>query len=125
MRGRNLASGVVAGVPMSGIASTRHGERMAVPARDGLRGMCPVVALTRSEHGSVILTPKDTITVPAGSDLKVVDTTGAGDLYAAGFLYGYTQEQPLEACAKLGTKCASYIIQQIGARPAKPLNALI
>jgi sugar/nucleoside kinase (ribokinase family) len=46
----------------------------------------------------------------------IVDTTGAGDAYTAGFLYGYTQKKSLEECAKLGTFCATQVIQQIGAR---------
>jgi sugar/nucleoside kinase (ribokinase family) len=94
-------------------------------AREKIRGKCPVIALTRSEKGSTVITPTETIMVPAGKDLRVVDTTGAGDLYAAGFLHGIAQGWDLKKCATLGTKCASVIIQQMGARPASPLNALI
>jgi sugar/nucleoside kinase (ribokinase family) len=94
-------------------------------ARDALKGRCPIIALTRSEKGSIVLTPNDAIEVPAMEKLKVVDTTGAGDLYASGFLFGLTKGMPLKECAVLGTKCASFIIQQIGARPALPLNSLI
>lgn len=94
-------------------------------AREALRGKCPIIALTRSEKGSVILAGKELITVPAQKQLKVIDTTGAGDLYASGFLYGFTQGWELKKCAELATKCASFIIQQIGARPAAPLNNLI
>jgi sugar/nucleoside kinase (ribokinase family) len=94
-------------------------------AREAMRGKCPIVVLTRSEKGSVVVTAKETITVPAGKNLRVVDTTGAGDLYASGFLYGRICGKNLQACAELGTKCASVIIQQIGARPSFPLNALL
>lgn len=93
-------------------------------AQEGIRGRCPVIALTRSEQGSVVITPSDTIVVQAESNLKVVDSTGAGDLYASGFLYGYTQGWDLARCARLATACASVIIQQIGARPSKPINYL-
>lgn len=90
-----------------------------------MRGRCPVIAFTRSEHGSVIITPEETIRVNALPGLKVVDTTGAGDLYASGFLYGYTQGKPLKECAELATQCASLIIQQVGARPARSLKTLL
>lgn len=93
-------------------------------AKEAIRGRCPIIALTRSEHGSVVITPTETFTIPAQHELKVVDTTGAGDLYASGFLYGYTQGWSLEKCGKLATACASIIIQQLGARPHIPLNAL-
>jgi sugar/nucleoside kinase (ribokinase family) len=94
-------------------------------AREKIRGVCEIAALTRSEHGSQIITKGATIAVPAGSGLKVIDTTGAGDLYASGFLFGITQDWPLKRCAELGTKSASAIIQQIGARPLNPLIHLI
>jgi sugar/nucleoside kinase (ribokinase family) len=94
-------------------------------AREKIRGRCPIVVLTRSEKGSVVLAQKETIVVPAEKNLRVIDTTGAGDLYASGFLHGYTQGKSLKACAQLGTKCASIIIQQMGARPAISLNSLI
>jgi sugar/nucleoside kinase (ribokinase family) len=94
-------------------------------AREKIRGRCPVIVITRSEKGSVVVTPKETIALPAGKGLRVIDTTGAGDLYASGFLHGITQGWDLKTCAQLGTKCASAIIQQIGARPASPLNQLI
>lgn len=93
-------------------------------AKESIRGMCPVIAITRSEKGSVIVTSTDTIITPAQEGLKVVDTTGAGDLYASGFLYGITQGWDLARSAKLATNCASLIIQQIGARPTTPLISL-
>jgi sugar/nucleoside kinase (ribokinase family) len=93
-------------------------------AKEAIRGRCPVIALTRSDKGSVVVTATETIEVQAEKGLTVVDTTGAGDLYASGFLYGITQGWELRKAAELATKCASLIIQQIGARPAKPLTAL-
>jgi sugar/nucleoside kinase (ribokinase family) len=53
---------------------------------------------------------------PATPVETIVDTTGAGDAYTAGFLYGYTQKKSLDECAKLGTYCATQVIQQLGAR---------
>jgi sugar/nucleoside kinase (ribokinase family) len=72
--------------------------------------------MTRSEKGSVIMNGGQKIVQSATPVEAVVDTTGAGDAYAAGFLYGYTQKKPLEECARLGTFCATQVIQQIGAR---------
>jgi sugar/nucleoside kinase (ribokinase family) len=93
--------------------------------RETLRGKCSIVILTRSEKGSVIITRDETIEIEAGKNLHVVDSTGAGDLYASGFLFAYTQGKSLMECGELATKCASEIIQQYGARPARPLKSLI
>lgn len=94
-------------------------------ARAAIRGKCPIVLLTRSEKGSVIVTKTETIEIEPGKNLKVIDSTGAGDLYASGFLFGYTQGWDLKRCGELATRCASEIIQQFGARPEKPLQSLI
>jgi sugar/nucleoside kinase (ribokinase family) len=56
---------------------------------------------------------------------KVVDTTGAGDLYAAGFLHGYTQGRSPAECGQLGSICAAEIISHVGARPLSPLAGLV
>lgn len=72
--------------------------------------------MTRSEKGSVIQKGREKILQPATPVKKIVDTTGAGDAYAAGFLFGYTQGKSLEESARLGTLCATHVIQQIGAR---------
>jgi sugar/nucleoside kinase (ribokinase family) len=72
--------------------------------------------MTRSEKGSVIMHGDGPIVHPATPVETIVDTTGAGDAYTAGFLYGYTQKKSLDECARLGTFCATRVIQQIGAR---------
>lgn len=72
--------------------------------------------MTRSEKGSVIMHGEQKIVQPATAVDTIIDTTGAGDAYTAGFLYGYTQKKPLEECAKLGTFCGTQVIQQVGAR---------
>ena len=92
-------------------------------AAEAVRGRCEVAALTRSEHGSVIVTPDETIRVPA-EPVHVEDTTGAGDLYAAGFIYAYTQGRDIETCARLGSAAAAEVISHLGARPLIPLKEL-
>lgn len=82
-----------------------------------------LAALTRSEKGSVILGGGKSISVPA-EPIAVVDTTGAGDLYAAGFLYGVATGRDLETAGRLGSLAAAEIISHIGARPEKRLEDL-
>jgi sugar/nucleoside kinase (ribokinase family) len=73
-------------------------------------------AMTRSEKGSVIVNGDERIVQPATPVSEVVDTTGAGDAYTAGFLYGWVNDQPLAECAKIGTFCGATVVQQLGAR---------
>ncbi len=82
-----------------------------------IQGKVAVAALTRSEKGSVIVTPDEIIHVDATPVAEVVDTTGAGDAYAAGFLRAYTEGRPLADCARLGGVVAAEVIGRIGARP--------
>lgn len=89
-----------------------------------VRPECEIAVLTRSEKGAVVVTAQDRIAVPAAPVAKVVDTTGAGDLFASGFLYGYTRGKDLAHCTKLGALCAAEIIAHFGARPETKLSAL-
>ncbi len=89
-----------------------------------VRGRVEIAALTRSEKGSVVVTDGATLEIPAFPPAELVDTTGAGDLYAAGFLRGLTGGLDLEAAGRLGALCASTIIAQWGARPTRPLAPL-
>ncbi len=82
-----------------------------------------VAALTRSEKGSVVVTPGEIFAVDATPVDSVVDTTGAGDGYAAGFLHAYTKDRPLHECAKLGGVVAAAVIERIGARPPTDIAA--
>jgi len=93
-------------------------------AVEALRKDAGIAVVTRSEKGAMVVT-KDTIdAVPAFPVERVVDTTGAGDLFAAGFLYGFANGMPHTNSLKLGALCAAEIISHIGARPAKNLRDL-
>jgi sugar/nucleoside kinase (ribokinase family) len=83
-----------------------------------------LAVLTRSAKGAVIHGDGKSVAVAAVPVPKVVDTTGAGDLYAAGFLYGHANGLPLETCGKLGSLAAAEIISHVGARPEQPLDKL-
>jgi sugar/nucleoside kinase (ribokinase family) len=83
-----------------------------------------IAALTRSEHGSTIIAGAQTVTVPA-VPTKVVDTTGAGDAYAAGFLAALTRGLPLAECGRWGSVAAAEVISHFGARPQAELKALV
>ncbi|WP_158806802.1 adenosine kinase [Beijerinckia sp. L45] len=81
-------------------------------------------AVTRSEKGSVVITKEETIAVPAAPIETLVDTTGAGDLFAAGFITGLVRGHDHATCAKLGGLAAAEIIQHLGARPKVSLRTL-
>ena len=94
-------------------------------AVDKVKGHCKVAALTRSEKGSIVVSAAGVETVKAAPVGKVIDTTGAGDAYAAGFLYGYTRGEDLAVCARMGGIAAAEVIAQIGARPETDLKAAL
>ncbi len=75
--------------------------------------------ITRSENGSVISDKGKLVVQQACHVDKVVDTTGAGDAYTAAFLFGWTNDKPLQECAELGSRCAAAVIQQVGGRVEK------
>jgi sugar/nucleoside kinase (ribokinase family) len=91
-------------------------------ALQAVRKDCEIAALTRSEAGCVIVKGQEIHVVPAHPVPKVVDATGAGDLFAAGFLYGYTQSRSLADCGRLGALAAAEIISHVGARPEVNLH---
>ena len=93
-------------------------------AAEAARADVALAALTRSEAGSVILRGDETVTVAAES-ARLVDTTGAGDAYAAGFLTGWTAGKPLAVCGRMGSVAAAEIISHYGARPEADLKALM
>ena len=89
-----------------------------------VRGHCKVAALTRSAKGAVVLSKDEVHVIDAVPVEKVVDTTGAGDLFAAGFLHGYAKGMGLDTCGRLGALAAAEIISHYGARPESDLAQL-
>ncbi|MBI1252035.1 MAG: adenosine kinase [Alphaproteobacteria bacterium] len=85
---------------------------------------CPIVAVTRSAEGSLVAAHGEILPVKAAPVAKVVDTTGAGDLYAAGFLYGLARGRDLVTCGRLGSLAAGEVISHMGPRPETSLKAL-
>lgn len=86
----------------------------------GIRELTELAIITRGPAGSTIVTKDETIEIEAVPVKRVVDTTGAGDLYAAGFLHAYTQGKSLQECGELGSLLAARIICHVGARPQTP-----
>lgn len=93
-------------------------------AVDAVQGKVEIACLTRGARGSVIVTPDRRIEIAAEPVGHVVDTTGAGDLYASGFLYGYTNGHELATCGRLASIAAAEVIGHVGARSLVPLHQL-
>jgi sugar/nucleoside kinase (ribokinase family) len=89
-----------------------------------VRGHCDIAALTRSARGSVLVNGGSMHVVAPDPVLAVVDTTGAGDLYASGVLYGLSRGLDLPTCGRLGSLAAAEVIAHVGARPLVPLAEL-
>lgn len=85
----------------------------------------PVLVATRSAKGAIAIARGERAEVAAEPVERVVDTTGAGDLFAAGFLTGHARGESLERCLKMGAICAAEIISHYGARPEADLAALV
>ena len=94
-------------------------------AMQRVRGHCDIAALTRSEKGSVVISGDEVHIEDAERVAAVVDTTGAGDAYAAGFLFGLGRGLGLDAAARIGSIAAAEVIGHVGARPERPLGDLI
>ncbi|MFI4951464.1 MAG: adenosine kinase, partial [Caulobacterales bacterium] len=93
-------------------------------AVEQLRPRVTLAAVTRGAQGSVVLTEGERLTVAAEPVEKVVDTTGAGDQYAAGFMFGLARGRPLQQCGKLGSLAAAEVISHYGPRPQVSLKEL-
>jgi sugar/nucleoside kinase (ribokinase family) len=89
-----------------------------------LRVDCDLAAVTRSAKGSLVVTKDETIEIAAEPVGAVADTTGAGDLYASGFLYGRARGLPLDTCGRFGSIAAAEVISHIGPRPQTSLAEL-
>ncbi len=85
----------------------------------------PTLVVTRSEEGAAAINRGERADVQAEPIDKVVDTTGAGDLFAAGFLAGYVRNEPLETCLKMGSIAAAEVISHYGPRPEADLKKLM
>ncbi len=86
---------------------------------------CQLAVITVGDRGSLVVTPDGVLHAPAEPVDRVLDTTGAGDLFAAGFLYGYTRSMPLAECARIGSIAAAEVISHVGPRPLVELATLI
>ncbi len=94
-------------------------------ALQAVRGKCAVAALTRSEKGCVIVAGDEVHVIEAVKPAQLIDTTGAGDLFAAGFLFGLTHGRNVAASARIGALAASEVIAHLGPRPQSDLKALL
>ncbi len=103
------------------LCGTAHFDEAVSQLRNGNT----LAVLTRGAEGALVVSAGGVHAVPAVPVATVVDTTGAGDLFAAGFLYGYTQGRALPDCAHLGAVAAAEIISHVGARPLVPLAELM
>jgi sugar/nucleoside kinase (ribokinase family) len=101
------------------------GERDFDQAVAAFADTVPLLVVTCSEKGAVAVERGRRVHVPAARVDKVVDTTGAGDLFAAGFLFGEAEGRPLDECLRVGSLCAAEIISHFGARPEADLKALV
>lgn len=93
-------------------------------AIEALQEECRLAAVTTGPEGALVVTSSEVIAVPATPAEKVVDLTGAGDLFASGFLYGVARGMALAEAARLGTMAAAEVISHIGPRPAVSLRGL-
>jgi sugar/nucleoside kinase (ribokinase family) len=108
-----------------GELATLTGEDDFETGLAAVAGKVPVLVATRSEKGAVAIAHGERAEVAAVPVIKVVDTTGAGDQFAAGFLSGYARGEPLTRCLKRGAICASEVIAHYGPRPEADMIALM
>jgi sugar/nucleoside kinase (ribokinase family) len=108
-----------------GELATLTGEDDFEAGLAAVAGKVPVLVATRSEKGAVAIAHGERAEVAAVPVTKVVDTTGAGDQFAAGFLSGYAKGEPLTRCLKRGAICASEVISHYGPRPESDMLGLM
>lgn len=106
-------------------AEALTGESDPLEAAMAMRSLCLWGAVTMSENGSYVFGPEGDIEkVEPVKPTQLVDSTGAGDAYAAGWIYGFTTNHPLKECGMLGALAAAEVISHVGARPEQPLRKL-
>jgi sugar/nucleoside kinase (ribokinase family) len=93
-------------------------------ALKAVRDDCAMSVVTRSENGSVVIAGPERVDIPVEPVAKVIDTTGAGDIYASGFLYGLSRGRDLAVCGRLASISAAEVISHVGPRPAVSLADL-
>ena len=94
-------------------------------AIDIAQSKCAIIAITCSAKGSIIIQSGTRTDIPAEPNVTVIDTTGAGDSYAAGFLYGFTHKMDMAQCGRLGSIAAATVIAQMGPRPDMNLADIV
>ncbi len=94
-------------------------------AADSIKDFCDIVVVTLGAYGAMAVTKEEKHIVPPSISIEVVDTTGAGDLFAAGFLTGLCKNASLEDCLKIGNSFAGEAISHIGARPQADLEEIL
>jgi sugar/nucleoside kinase (ribokinase family) len=105
--------------------ATLTGESDFEAGISAVAGKVPVLVATRSEKGAIAISGGQRAEVAAEPVARVVDTTGAGDLFASGFLTGHARGESLERCLRMGAICAAEVISHYGARPEADLAALV
>ena len=108
-------------VELAALAGTDHAE--AAIAR--ISGQVELLVVTHGADGATAIHSGERVSAPAQPIGRVVDTTGAGDLFAAGFLFGHSHGKPLADSLRLGGVAAAEVISHFGARPQADLKALI
>ena len=106
------------------IISLYQAETLA-EAKDKIKGKCEIAVITLGERGSIIITKDNEYFINAYNLGDVIDTTGAGDLYASGFLYGFISNKDLKTCGKIASICAGHIVTVFGPRTKTSLKSLI
>ena len=100
-------------------------EKSVEKALARCRDLCDVVVVTRGDKGAVAMAKGKRFEIHAEPIDRVVDTTGAGDMFAAGFLTGYARDKSIPECLKMGALAAGEIISHVGARPQVSLKELV
>ncbi len=93
--------------------------------KESIRSLCEISVVTLGEKGSIILSKNETIEIKPYISGELIDTTGAGDMYAGGFLHGLINKYPLNICGKFGSICSGHIITQLGSRSNTSLKELL